>query len=328
MKRRDVLQQLLWAGASAALVPLLGSCRTGPRAVVARQRSGGMRVDESFARSVLEVLEHDDSGIRAKLLEHAALEAVIRHQRLAGNQEATREDALARILESARRTRPTSRILDAWAGRDRELAEYVAGAALYLPPELQFSGTLFFVVGYDIGVAAPPDIVLNVGHDHFQTAPSEVGFYATHEAHHVGFMALRRAPALTELNDPRHLGAIIRYMTQLEGMGVHAAYLLRKERGCLGADHDYRVYADAAEAHRVTARYAELTTTLSKASRLSDEDVGAILNAMSSGERVWYQFGALACWTMEQARGRRALTESIEAPDLFDATVSDLLARV
>jgi hypothetical protein len=42
--------------------------------------------------------------------------------------------------------------------------------------------------------------------------------------------------------------------------------------------------------------------------------------------RIWYQFGALACWTMERASGRRALTESITNQDLFDGTVSDLIA--
>lgn len=283
-------------------------------------------MDESFARVVLDLLEHDDADLRGKLLEHAALAAIVRHQRLAGNQDVTREDALARILDAARRARPTSRVLDTWAGRERELAECVDAAALYLPPQPKFSGTVFFVLGYDIGVAAPPDIVLNVGHDHFQTAPSEVGFYATHEAHHVGFLALRRVPSLTDLNEPRHLRAIVRYMTQLEGMGVHAAYPLRRDRGCLGADRDYRIYTDPAEARRVTARYAELIASLSKVTRLSDEEVGAVLDAMSSGERVWYQFGALACWTMERACGRDAVAEAVANPELFDNTVSELVA--
>lgn len=309
-------------------MPFLEGCGAKAQTAVARARSGRLRVDESFARMVLELLEHDDAGLHAELLGHAALGAVVRHQRLSGNQEVTREDALARILESARRARPTSRVLDAWGGRDQELAEDVAAASLYLPPDVPFSGTVFFVVGYDIGVAAPPDIVLNVGHDHFQSVPSEVSFYAIHEAHHVGFMALRRAPELTELNNPRQLEAIISYMTQLEGMGVHAAYPLRKEQGCLDADQDYRVYVDATEAQRVTRRYAELIAKLASANRLSDDEVGEVLNAMSSGERIWYQFGALACWTMEQSRGRRAVTESIKDPKGFHSTVSDLLARV
>ena len=97
MIRRDVLQRLAWAGASAAVAPLLGSCRTSHRATGARLRSA-IRVDESFARLVLELLEHDEAGVRAMLLGHSALAAVVRHQRLAGNQDATTENALARIL--------------------------------------------------------------------------------------------------------------------------------------------------------------------------------------------------------------------------------------
>jgi hypothetical protein len=54
--------------------------------------------------------------------------------------------------------------------------------------------------------------------------------------------------------------------------------------------------------------------------------VGALLTAMSSGERIWYQFGALACWELERTRGRPALIASITSPDLFAKVVSDLLA--
>jgi hypothetical protein len=180
-------------------------------------------------------------------------------------------------------------------------------------------------MGYDIGVAAPPDIILNVGHEHFRQAPSELGFYATHEAHHVGFLAYRPSSRLTDLNDPGRLRELIGYMTHLEGMGVHAAYSPRQRHGGLAADQDYRIYTDDAEADRVVARYFELLAGLPRKGRISDDEVGRVLNAMSSGERVWYRFGALVCRNLERSQGRRALVESIANPTVFSNAVTNIL---
>jgi hypothetical protein len=319
VKRRAVLQL------SIGLAPLFAGC--GYREPAAAPQTGSARVDDSFARLILDSLAQDDAALYAALLEHPALAAIVRHQRLSGNQDVTREALLARILEASRRARPGSGPLDAWARRETELGQYVAAAAVYLPPGVTFDGTLYLVMGYDIGVAAPPDIVLNVAHQRFQSAPSELGFYATHEAHHVGFLTLRPAPELTGLNDPAHLRQVIAFMTQLEGMGVHAAYRLRMQQGRLGADADYRIYTDAAEARRVTARYAELCEMSSRTDSLSNDELGTILTAMSSGERVWYRFGALACWRLERTHGRHALTESIVSPGTFATAVAELTLR-
>ena len=53
-----------------------------------------------------------------------------------------------------------------------------------------------------------------------------------------------------------------------------------------------------------------------------------ILNATSSGERIWYQFGALVCWTIEQESGRHKLVDSIADPAIFDNAVSRLLTKI
>jgi hypothetical protein len=274
---------------------------------------------------VLSSLERSESDER--LLLHPALAAMVRHQRLSGHKDATNETVLASVVETTRRSRPTSRVLDSWQARHRELGDHVTAAAHYLPAGTGFMGTVYLVVGYDIGVAAPPDLLLNVAHERFLASPSELGFYATHEAHHVGFLAARPLPALTGLDDPMRLRTIIAYMTQLEGMGVHAAFPLRRDRGALAQDPDYRIYSDSAESRRVMARYAGLVSRLRSSGRLSEDEIGAVLGAMSSGERLWYQVGALACWSLERAQGKDALIEAIAKPGVFDAVVADLLAR-
>lgn len=323
MNRRDVLKRLLWAGA-VGFVPGILSCTAGHHSATTRPKKP-IRIDDSFARLALRSIDHAPPNLRSKMLRHPALTALFRHQRLAGNRGGTLDALLDSVLESVWQSHPTSGVLDAWSGREAELGEFVEAAALYLPGHVAFGGIVYLVMGYDIGVAAPPDLCLNVGHEHFLNDPRELGFYATHEAHHVGFMTLRQPPALAELNEPKRLLEIIRYMTQLEGMGVHAVFDLRAEHSALSADADYRIYTDLAERQRVKARYAELVSKLSGADAISDDNVGTIMNGMSSGERVWYRFGALVSWTLERSRGRNALIQSIADPAIFWAVAKDLL---
>ncbi len=298
---------------------------TAPRDPDPRRPGNPVRVDASFARLALDSLEGESPGLRAGMLSHPALAALLRHRRIAGDVACTLETLLDDMLGSVRRTRPSPAVLDAWAGRGDELASFAGAASAFLPECAAFEGNIYLAAGYDIGVAVPPDIVLNAGHPHFLEDPAELGYYAVHEAHHAGFMALREPPPLSGLDEPRSLLRVVRYMTQLEGMGVHAARDVRAEHGALGADEDYGVYADPSAATRVVERYSSLLSMMTDRRRLSGEDVGTILGAMSSGERVWYRFGALAAWRLEQTGGRGALVRSIEEPDIFRAVVDGLL---
>ncbi len=315
MNRRNALHRLLWAGA-VAFVPGVFSCKAGRHSVLARPRRP-VRIDDSFARLLLRSGDLLSPDLRKKMLSHSALAALLRHQHLMGNQNSTSETLLDSILESVNRTHPTSDVLDAWAGREAVLSASVEDSAHHLPEDVMFKGTVYFVIGYDIGVATPPDLALNVGHEHFLNDSRELGFYATHEAHHVGFMTVRRPPALVELNKPKRLRDVIRYMTQLEGMGVHAVFNARARHDALSADDDYRIYTDRAEGQRVITRYAKLISKIQSDSPISDDDVGTILNDMSSGKRIWYRFGALVSWTLERTRGRGVLIQSIRKPDIF-----------
>jgi hypothetical protein len=328
MDRRTAIKSLLGAGAAATLALGSGGCGAQSAMVGTSARRGTARLDTAFARIVIGSAGDVTNRERSELLAHPALHAIVRHRRMSGNGGATPEATLALVLDSVRRERPGSEALDAWLGREHEIGELVDAAAAFLPPDSAFDGTAFLVAGYDIGFAAPPDIGLNVAHAHFRETPSEVGFYAAHEAHHVGFMRLRPIPEMARLDDPAHLREIVRGMTQMEGMAVHAAYDLRVRRGRLSDDGDYAIYADATEARRVTARYAEILAMASASTNLPDQTIGTVLNAMSSGERLWYRFGALVSWTLERANGRAGLVASIANPEAFHAAADDLLRAV
>ena len=150
-----------------------------------------------------------------------------------------------------------------------------------------------------------------MAHEHFVADPRELFFYAIHELHHVGFMNHRPIADLSCMADPDCLRDAVRYFTQLEGMAVHSAYAPRKKGEQLEGDDDYLVYTDKDEAKRVIERYNEVLA-------LCDEgEPGAVLEPMSSGERLWYRYGALMAWRLEQQEGIETLVGSIVEPRMF-----------
>ena len=284
------------------------------------------RVDATFAGMALATIAGEQNH-REALLAHPALAALVRHQQMSGNSSPDPGQILDGILASPGNT--TSGAANLEYLRDGEAGLWVDALAssAYLPAGASIGGDLFLIVGYDIGVASPPDMALNIAHSNFTDEPAELGFYATHEAHHVGFLSLRPFPDLEHLDDPEVLGALIRFCTQMEGMAVHAAYPAREAAGALGADQDYVVYTDEARAQQVVARYAEVLGLLDGLDQVDGATINQVLSAMSSGERLWYQFGALVSRKIEQDSGREALVSSVTDPAIFDAAVTSLLAH-
>jgi hypothetical protein len=294
----------------------------GTKEEARQEKDAADRVDDSFARMLVDAATGDALD-RDQALRHRALDVLLRHRRLSGDLEATKQSILDGCIAALRARRPTGRPLDAWSSRHAELLSCADEAAQRLPAGVTFKGRIYLVAGYDIGVAAPPDIALNVHHTSFERDPEEMCFYAAHEAHHVGYMSLRSMPSMRTLEQPNALFSLVRYMTQMEGMGVHAAYALRVQRGALGHDPDYAIYADLDVRKHVCERYGQ--AILGLRGRAAAALLGPVLEAMSSGERLWYRMGALAAWTLEQAHGKQALIESIDQPSLFDETVDRLV---
>lgn len=300
----------------------LGSC--APRV----QDSASLpesRATFSFARDALRFQERPDDALLRRLEASPELAALLRHRRLSGDRSVTAHELLTRVLAAAPED-GTRAVLDRWQLHEAELIAAADRSAHYLPPGHDFGGQVHFVIGYDIAVAAPPDVAINAAHAHFREQPEEVAHYVTHEAHHVGFLSLRTLPSLERLREPGELTRLVHFLTQMEGMAVHSVYEPRRDAGHLGADDDYRLYEDPEEAARVTRRYAEVLALAGGTETLADETIGQVLEAMSSGERLGYRFGALASWTLERDEGRDALVSSVADPRVFRRKVDELLA--
>ncbi len=313
------------AGAACAAVAATGCVRRPPPAAVAPPARADFAVDDTFARLALRHLGGED--LRAELLALPALAAIVRHHHMSGNRGATAEQVLDATLGDPIDIDGAQRVLAYWAGREAELRLRADDALALLPADANLAGSAFLVVGYDIGVAAPPDVLLNAAHPRFIDDPAELGFYLTHEAHHVGFLDRQPIPPMDRLTDPDVLLGMIAFFTRLEGMAVHAAFGPRRAAGRLAGDPDYAVYTDDAFAASVVAAYRATLDQLDAVRPLTAEAMRAALGAMSSGSRLWYRFGALVCRRLEASGGPAAVVASIDDPTRFAAAARELVDR-
>jgi hypothetical protein len=303
----------------ALLVAACASHDTSTRPTAPAPSTTRLSVDDTFARVALA------GGDHRALLTSGALAAVQRHRSLTGAPAKSAGAVLEELLGKIKERAAAARVLRHWRGRHAELVRCAAAARRHLPTDVGLEGTIFLAAGYDIGVVSPPDVVLNVAHPHFTAAPAELCHYVTHEVHHLGFLAVRPMPDLRRAVRTRDgVLALIRYTTQLEGMAVHAAYAPRQAAGALAADADYRVYRDPRHARDVRRAYAARIRQV-QAGAFSAQLVGEVLTALSSGERLWYRYGALVAREIEARGGREALVRTIRDPGAFDRVADELM---
>jgi hypothetical protein len=190
---------------------------------------------------------------------------------------------------------------------------WVGDTLSYLPSDFRFHGTLFLTFGYDIGVAISNTASLNCAHVHFKDHPRELLYYAIHELHHVGFMSYQPPPKLSELKTCADLLRLIEYSTQLEGMAVLAAYQRRHDEHAVTGDEDYVALDDEQRMqHDEVLYFDDFNYLKRRGTEPADAAAWAVIDRMSSGERLWYRSGAKMAQKIEQARGRPALLELIK----------------
>lgn len=204
---------------------------------------------------------------------------------------------------------------------------WVQDALVYLPVDFRYHGTLFLTFGYDIGVAFSPNASLNCTHSHFDKHPRELLYYAIHELHHVGFMDYQKPPRLADIKTCADLLSLVEYSTQLEGMAVLAAYSRRQQEDALADDSDYIALQDVKQMQaELTNYFKDYDYLKSRGSQAADKESWAVIERMSSGERLWYRVGALMAQRIEAAQGRAALVGLIkQGPTTFLTTYKSLV---
>jgi hypothetical protein len=289
--------------------------------------------DASFARQAIDYLRTHDPTLAARLAESPAITHILNHARNFDYDvpKDSRTALVRRLLgpQSAEGERSAfcQRCLAYFSGPLLADPHWVDDALRYLPAGFRFHGTLFLTFGYDIGVALAPNASLNCTNPHFANNQRELRYYAIHELHHVGYMSYQNPPRLADVKSCADLLRLVEYSTQMEGMAVLAAYQRRREEHALADDPDYVTLEDAERIKADLASYfKDFDYLKSRDAQSADADAWAVIERMSSGERLWYRVGAHMAQRIEASKGRAALVALVErGPALFMETYGSLV---
>jgi len=275
--------------------------------------------DPTFAGEAIQYLRSNDPGLFTRMANSAAIAHILSHARnFDYDVPKDSPDALVTTLldpkdKQAARSALCEQSIRYFCGPMLDDPHWVADALRYLPADFRFRGTLFLTFGYDIGVAFSPNASLNCTASHFDNHPRELRYYAIHELHHVGFMTYQKPPKLADLKTCADLLKLVEYSTQLEGMAVFAAYQHRRDDGALTDDADYVALEDQKRMQvDLVSYFKDYDYLKSRGIQSVDADAWAVIDRMSSGERLWYRVGAHMAQRIEAAKGRAALVELVK----------------
>jgi hypothetical protein len=284
------------------------------------------RIDSTFAKLALDFLETEDRGILQSISETYAARHLAAHARrvsLSGDAPGPFE-LVEQILTSPsmsdiniKETR--TRLLSIESDRASQLRCWNEAAA-FLPGGALSGVVLYLTVGYDIGVALKGQASVNLVHPHFLRNPlNELWFYSVHELHHAGFQKYNPLPALAEMKTISDLVYLIRYLTHMEGLAVHAARIWRTEAGALKSDSDYEALLDSEQMNTYKREFFGIYNSLiHEADRPVEMHDLEILGRMSTGNRLWYRAGAAMASLIDKVLGRELLIGTVlEGPEAF-----------
>ena len=288
--------------------------------------------DATFALQAIEYLRTNDPTLAARMAESPAITHILYHARNF-DYDVPKESRTALVSsllgpqnQKAERSTICQGSLAYFSGPMLADPHWVNDALRYLPADFRFHGTLFLTFGYDIGVAFAPNASLNCTHPRFANHQRELLYYAIHELHHAGFMSYQKPPKLADVKSCADLLTLVEYSTQMEGMAVVAAYQRRRDDHALADDPDYVALEDAKRMQVDLESYFKDREYLKgRAAQPTDADAWAVINRMSSGERLWYRVGACMAQRIEASKGRVALVALVQrGPAQFMAAFESL----
>lgn len=323
----------LMVAAFALAFPEAGAAQTSPKTVALRDlvspndplAQQDLTFDTTFAQLANQYFSSPDAAVLNQLAQSAAAHHLLDHARNFDynvSKDST-QSLVAHLLHPsphrAAQTKVCQGSLDYFTTHMLADPHWVNDTLRYLPADFRFHGSLFLIFGYDIGVAFGPSASLNCSHRHFAKHRSELLYYAIHELHHVGFMSYQPPPRLSDIKTCRQLLQLVEYSTQMEGMAVWAAYARRDQEHALADDDDYVALQDEPHMqHDESLYFTDLHYLEQRGDAIADADAWAVIDRMSSGERLWYRVGARMAQRIEQAAGRPALVGLIKTgPESF-----------
>ena len=282
-----------------------------------------VKLDFSFIEENLPTLRHPDDQKVLKLTSHDAAKGIYNHAKRFHNTDKDItgfwNDKLQH--ESTKGKRHLEYVLECIDYIRQNISDFNEAfreLEAYLPREINFSSTLFCIIGYDIGVVSDGNAYLNLGHPLFHEHKRELLYIAMHELHHVAYTQLNPTFSFDDLRTTKDLARIIRYSTHLEGLAVYSSFdRRRKEKGF--THRDYIALNDPDKMIQLSFQFFDVLDKYENmpCRALVDDDWG-VLELMSDGERLWYVVGAWMAESIERRLGMEALNSTmVQGPEAF-----------
>ncbi len=285
---------------------------------VPMKSSRGVKINYSFVNLVLEYFTNPSEDKLFQISEHAAARKVLLNAQISNPSLKDIVEFWEKILEKERNKEKEyiSGIKSCIAYIEdniEDLFEYSKELYSYLPDGFVFDCTLYLHIGYDIGIVAEGDALLNVGHKIFHQNKRELIYFALHELHHVGFTRYYNPMrSLSKIHTKSDLIKLIEGLTHLEGTATYAIKELRERENQL-AFFDYKVLNDKTRRKETVDEYFDIYDKYKYAQSIPIEDgVVDILEVMSGkNKRLWYVTGAHIAEEIDKNFGREELNQTI-----------------
>jgi hypothetical protein len=328
MKR--VVLKFIPALICGVVVVSCGSGGTGQNNYIIQR--GNVAYDFTFAELAVKYFETNDSTYLQKIAELDATEHLMNHSKQS-HYDVPNDSKLELVIfllssaDSKEELECFKRNLN-YAKENIAKTDITQEIALqFFPKNFNFSSSLFFTFGYDLGVAYAQNSSLNLTHPYFLKNMNEMKYYSIHELHHAGFILLKNnvmpSPDLTNYWEVVQL---IEYCTHLEGMATYASLEIRKKENAMDIDKDYVVLQDSELMKKYEKEFFDIYFHFKNNpdSILTEEDWGKLYTL--SEKRLWYVVGARIAQTIDKNLGRNKMVSLIpESSEKFITTYLQII---
>lgn len=287
---------------------------------------GTVNFDWTHVEQAVAAIAGRDEGLAASLDRLPATAHLVRHATLFGRPVSAPELTRRLIFPLSRHEPALAPVVAALRLAQREAAEasdWLTWVTRLLPrgsDDLRGT-TLYATYGYDIGVVSDGwSASVNLAHPRVTALPTAFRFYAIHELHHAAYLRRHHPPDFSRLNRRARLKGAIRYLTQLEGLGVYAPWAARRAAGALN-DPDYAVLEDEGRIGDLERRFRHLYQELDSLSEVvSDTVAETTLERFGSPDKLFHLVGCRMAAGLMAGGGLEALVSTVaEGPDSFFA---------
>ncbi len=280
--------------------------------------SAGVKVDCSFAELAIQYLNESSEELLHQICNHLVAGKIISNAQVSSQTPINARDFWKKILEKEKskgedyihETRNCISYIDE---NTESLYAFIDELYSYLPEDFTFDCNLYLHIGYDIGIVAEGDALLNVGHPIFHKNKRELLYFALHELHHVGFTKyIDTLRPFSEIKTARDFLDLLERLTHLEGTSTYSIKEIR-EREKQPLFFDYEVLNDNEKREQSVQEYFEIYNRFKNAENLPiKKDDFNFLEVMSGKrKRLWYVVGAHMAEEIDKNLGREALNKTI-----------------